>query len=88
MSATAINLFNQIGLSLGFIGSLLLWCSSRVGVISKDGSIIFNGLDPMVPPEQNVKRVRRAHWRNRYFTPIGWCMLVSSFLLQLLATIG
>ena len=87
MSAETSNLFNQIGLLLGFVGALLLWFSPRVGVISKGGSVIFTGLDPMDPSELNLKRVRSSHWRNRYFTPIGWGMVVSSFLLQFIATI-
>lgn len=83
MTAT---LLNQIALVLGFVGAILLAFSARVGVISKDGSVIFTGLDPMEPAERNVKRVRASHWRNRFFTPVGWFMLAASFLLQLAAT--
>ena len=60
--------------------------SARVGVLSKDGSVIFTGLDPMEPAERNVKHVRASHWRNRFFTPVGWFMLAASFLFQLAAT--
>jgi hypothetical protein len=77
---------NQFGLVLGFAGSVLLAFSAKVGVISKGGSVIFTGLDPMDPAEENVKRVRAAHWRNRFFTPSGWAMLAISFLLQFVAT--
>lgn len=79
---------NQIGLVLGFVGAVLLAFSNKVGVISKGGSTIFTGLDPMDPAEDNLRRVRSSHWRNRYFTPIGWAMLAASFLAQLVATWG
>jgi len=77
---------NQIGLVIGFLGSILLALSGKVGVISKEGSIIFTGLDPMDTAEDNIKRVRQSHWRNRIFTPVGWGMLAMSFFLQLIAT--
>lgn len=79
---------NQIGLVFGFVGSILLAISTRVGVISRGGSIIFDGLDPMAPSEDNARRVLRSHWRAKYFGPTGWSMLVASFLLQYLATMG
>lgn len=88
MNADTTTLFNQVGLFLGLIGSVLLGFSSRVGVISKGGGVSFEGLDPMDSVEQNEKRVRRSHWRNRYLAPAGWCMLVGSFLLQFLATVN
>ncbi|MEI7956548.1 MAG: hypothetical protein WCJ66_15385 [Verrucomicrobiota bacterium] len=86
MSSSLPVLLNQIGLTFGFLGSILLVFSGKVGVISKDGSIIFSGLDPMEPIEGNIKRVRRSQWRNRFFNPIGLGMLAISFLLQLVAT--
>jgi hypothetical protein len=79
---------NEAGLILGFIGSILLAFSAKIGVISKDGSIIFTGLDPMEPSNANVAKVKSSHWRNRYFTPIGWGMLALAFLLQLAATLN
>ena len=78
----------QIGLVFGLIGAVLLACSNKVGVISKGGAVIFNGLDPMAPSESNLKRVLSSHWRNRYFTPTGWGMLAVSFLLQFIATLA
>ncbi len=77
---------NQVGLVIGFIGAALLAFSNKVGVISKGGSVIFTGLDPMDPAEDNVKRVKSSHWRNRYFTLVGWGMLAVSFLMQFVAT--
>ena len=87
MTASTLLLLNQFGLVIGFMGSVLLAFSARVGVLSKDGSVIFTGLDPMESPDSNVNRVRSSHWRNRFFTPVGWFMLASSFLLQLTATL-
>jgi hypothetical protein len=78
---------NQIGLFVGFLGALLLVFSGKVGVISKNGSIVFTGLDPMDQVEDNIKRVRQSHWRNRIFTPAGLGMLTVSFFLQLTATL-
>lgn len=80
-------LLNQVALTIGFLGSIILACSNKVGVISKDGVVIFTGLDPMSPAEENLKRVKSSHWRNRYLTPIGWIMLAGSFFFQLMATI-
>jgi len=88
MSEPTLDLLNQAGLAIGFIGSVLLAFSAKIGVISKDGSMIFTGLDPMDPAETNIIRVRSSHWRNRVFTPVGWIMLALSFLLQLGATLG
>ncbi len=76
---------SQTGLIIGFFGSVLLAFSAKVGVISKNGTsvtVILDGLDPMISPEINTKRVLASHWRNRVFTPIGWAMLSISFLLQ------
>ncbi len=81
-------LLNQIGLVIGFLGAIFLAWSGKVGVKSKDGSVIFTGLDPKEPVETNLKRVQHSHWRNRVFIPIGWAMLAASFLLQLIATFG
>ena len=75
MQMLSPTLLNQAGLILGFAAAILLAFSSKVGVISKGGSIIFEGLDPMDPSEDNLKRVLSSHWRNRYFTPLGWGML-------------
>ena len=83
MTAT---LLNQIALVTGFCAAILLAFSAKVGVISRGGSIIFDGLDPMDPSEVNVKRVKLSYWRNRFFTLIGWFLLASSFALQLWAT--
>ena len=80
-------LLNQIALVLGFGGTILLAFSSKVGVISKGGQIIFDGLDPMDPVEDNLKHVSRSHWRNRFFTPIGWFLVAASFFLQFVATV-
>ncbi len=77
----------QIGLVIGFFGSILLAFSGKVGVISKNGSIVFTGLDPMNPAEDNVRHVKQSHWRNRLFTPVGWVLISVSFLLQLFATL-
>ena len=73
---------------MGFIGVVLVACSNKIGVISKGGSTIFTGLDPMDPAEDNLKRVRSSHWRNRYLMPIGWAFIAISFLLQFIATLG
>ena len=77
---------NSLALIIGFLGSVVLAFSSKEGVISKNGTVIFNGLDPMSPVEENLNRVKSSHWRNRHLTPIGWFMLAGSFLLQLIAT--
>lgn len=81
------NLLNQVGLALGFLGAVLLAFSSKVGVLSKGGSIVFTGLDPMDPSELNARKVKSSHWRNRVFTPVGWGMLALAFFLQLAATV-
>ena len=88
MSAITLSILNQIGLVLGFLGAVLLGFSSPVGTISKDGTVIFTGLDPMDSFELNAKRVHSSHWRNRIFTPLGWGAITISFLLQYLATLG
>jgi hypothetical protein len=80
-------ILTQVGLALGFIGVVLLACSNKIGVISKGGSTIFTGLDPMEPAEKNLKRVRASHWRNRYLMPLGWVLVAASFLLQFVASI-
>ncbi|WP_157866646.1 hypothetical protein [Aromatoleum aromaticum] len=79
-------LLNQAGLVLGFLGSIVLALSGTVGVIGKNGSIIFTGLDPMEPSDRNIERVKRSHRRNRIYTPLGWGMLAAAFLLQFAAT--
>jgi hypothetical protein len=76
----------QVGLVLGIVGSVLLAFSAKIGTISEGGQIIFNDLDPMRPVEENKKIVLRSHWRNRYFTPIGWFLVAASFCLQYAAT--
>ena len=38
---------NQFGLITGFVGTVLLAYSAKVGVVSKSGSVIFTGLDPL-----------------------------------------
>ena len=86
MSSSNILLLNQCGLVVGFVGAILLALSAKVGVLSKDGSIIFSGLDPMAPAETNAKRVQSSHWRHRFLTPVGWLLLASSFALQFAAT--
>ncbi|WP_029131928.1 hypothetical protein [Sedimenticola selenatireducens] len=77
----------QVGLAIGFVGSLLLAFSVKIGTISEGGQIIFNGLDPMRPAEENKKKVLNSHRRNRYFTPIGWFLLAASFALQFAGTL-
>jgi hypothetical protein len=81
------NLLNQIGLVLGFCGSLLLAVSAKVGVLGRDGAVIFTGLDPMAPPDENIRKVRASHWRNKYLSPTGWGLLMIAFLVQFLATL-
>ena len=78
---------SQAGLIFGIAGSVALAFSAKVGTISESGQIIFNGLDPMRSAEENKKKVLRSHWRNRYFTPIGWFLLAAAFGLQFAATI-
>lgn len=78
---------DRIGLILGLFGAIVLACSSRIGIISKNGSVIFNGLDPMEPADKNVRHVRWSYWRNRYFTRIGWGLFAISFVTQFLATL-
>lgn len=80
-------LLTQLGLAAGFIGVVLLAFSIKVGIISEGGQIIFHGLDPNHPSDDNEKKVLRSHWRNRYFTPIGWFLLALSFCLQLMGTL-
>lgn len=87
MSADTTTLLNQVALISGFVGAIFLSFSTKVGVVSKNGSIIFDGLDPMEPAAQNANRVRASHWRNRYFTPTGWFLLAASFALQFVVTL-
>lgn len=79
---------NQTGLVFGFFGTILIACSTKIGVISKNGSAIFFGLDPMDAAEVNVNKVRLSHWRNRFLRPLGWILLSISFLLQFIATLA
>lgn len=76
---------SQTGLVLGFVGSIVLAFSGKVGVIMKGGRIRFEGLDDMAPVEENIKIVKNSHWRHRYLTPVGWLLLASAFFLQFLA---
>jgi hypothetical protein len=78
---------NQIGLVLGFLGSIILAFSGKVGVISKNGAIVFTGLDSINSAEANIRHVKQSHWRNRFFTPFGWGLLSASFFLQFFATV-
>ena len=87
MSPSTVAALNQAGLVLGFVGAILLAVSTKVGVISKNGSITFTGLDPFDPVEKNLRIVRTSHWRNRYFTPLGWALIAAAFFLQLVATL-
>jgi hypothetical protein len=80
-------LLNQIGLILGITGSIFLAFSAKIGVISEGGQIIFTGLDPMQSSEKNKKIVTNSHWRNRFFTPIGWTMLAFAFFAQFVSTL-
>ena len=84
MTSTCLN---QIGLIFGLVGAVLLAFSGKIGVVGKDGAIIFTGLDPMNSSEQNAKTVISSHKRHRIFTPLGWAMIAGAFLLQFLATI-
>lgn len=77
---------NRAGLAIGFFGAVLIARSMKVGVLSKSGSVILTGLDPMESSEENVNRVLSSHWRNRFLTPLGWCLLSISFALQFVAT--
>lgn len=83
---SAVALLNQTALILGFIGSIVLAFSNKVGVISKDGSVIFSGMDPMESAAKNLSLVEKSHRRSRVFTPIGWVLISLSFLLQFVAT--
>lgn len=78
-------LLSQIGLVCGFVGSIVLAFAGKVGVIMEDGRIRFEGLDDMAPAEKNRRIVVNSHWRNRYFTPVGWLFLALAFLLQFIA---
>jgi len=77
---------NQFGLICGFVGSILLALSTKVGIISKDGSIISSGLDPMDSVSKNMAKVYTSHSRHRYLQPIGWTLLALAFGLQFIAT--
>ena len=77
---------NQLGLACGIVAAILLALATKIGVVSKDGTTYFTGLDPMESAEKNFARVRASHWRNRYFTPAGWSLLAISFLTQFIAT--
>ena len=88
MNASTLVLLNQAGLVIGIIGAVLLAFSAKEGIFRKDGSVIFTGLDSMESPISNDKRVRSSHWRYRFFTPIGWFMLILSFVLQFTSTLG
>ena len=52
---------SQTGLVLGFVGSIVLALPEKVGVVMNDGRIRFEGLDDMVPAEQNVRTVKNSH---------------------------
>lgn len=81
------NLLAQTGLVLGFIGAILLFFSEKKGVIMPDGRMRFDGLSDLAPVDKNKKIVQRSYWRNKWFTPIGWCLLSLSFLLQFISTL-
>ncbi len=76
----------QAGLVAGIVGVIVLGFSNKTGVISKAGSVIFTGLDPMAPVENNIECVETSHWRNRHLAPVGWGLLGLSFFMQFLAT--
>lgn len=79
---------NQIGLILGLAGAILLTFSTKVGVLTKNGTVILHGLDPMDSPDLSAQRMLKSYWRNKFFTPAGWLILSLSFLLQFTATLG
>ena len=80
-------LLNQLGLILGFLSALVLLAANKVGVVSKDGSLIFSGLDPMDDVDDNIKRVRDSHRRYRVLRPLGLILLALSFVIQFFATL-
>ncbi len=86
MSCISQTMLNQIGLVLGFFGSILLSFSYKVGMITEDGRVKMDGLDDMDSIEKNVIIVQNSHRRNRHFTPIGWGMICVSFFIQFIAT--
>ena len=86
MKPEIFDVINQIGLVLGLIATILLAFSTRVGVISRNGNIIFGGLDPMAPPDENEHRVVSSHRRSRLLQPVGWSLFAVSFALQFTAT--
>ena len=77
----------QSGLVCGFVGSVLLFYSTKVGVMMPDGRMRFEGLDDLAPVEENKSKVRSSHWRNKWFTPIGWLLIIAAFSLQFISTI-
>ena len=79
---------SQTGMVLGFLGSITLAFSVKIGVLGSNGTIIFTGLDPMEPAENNAAKVKAAHRRNRVCAPAGWSMLSLAFLFQFTATLS
>lgn len=76
---------SQFGLLFGFVASILLFFSQKVGTIMADDRIRYDGLDDLAPADEKKRKVRSSHWRNKWFTPIGWILLSLAFLLQLIS---
>lgn len=86
MKPEAFDVINQIGLVFGLLAAIVLAFATKVGVISRNGTIVFSGLDPLVPAKDNEYRVASSHKRYCYLQPIGWSFFAVSFVLQFTAT--
>ena len=73
-----------IGLTCGILGSLLLFLSTKVGVIMDDGRIRFDGMDDLSDVDERIRKVKASHLRNRLFVPAGWSLISLAFFLQLI----
>ena len=87
MKPETFDFINQIGLVFGIIATIILAFATKVGVISRNGTVIFSGLDPMAPSDENEYRVVSSHKRHRLLQPIGWSFFALSFALQFAATL-
>ncbi len=88
MNMDITTFLNQSGLLCGFLGTVLLFFAKAKGTIMADYRMRFDGLDDMAPVERNKKHVKRSHWRQKWFTPTGWILLSSSFLMQYIAAVS
>lgn len=81
-----IDLFNLTGLSLCFVGSLLLVFFRAPAIeLTADGRSLSSGPEPTAPERSaNLRR----YWRSAAITKVGLAFLCVGFGLQLLAFVA